>query len=105
MCCVRRRTSRAIVEANGESLSPAPCRSVSARASGSTCLVLVKRPWATATRELKSASVSGTFEIDVVTEAAFADYVRDRLGFAQAVADKVGEDPLRYTGESESPSG
>lgn len=62
-----------------------------------------QRPWATATRELKSASVTGTFEIDVVTEAAFADYVADRLAFAQAVADKVGADPLRYTGESEPP--
>lgn len=59
--------------------------------------------WVTATRELKTTKVSGTFEIDVVTEPAFADYVADRLAFAQAFADMIGADPLRYTGESESP--
>lgn len=62
-----------------------------------------QRAWATATRQLKTASVSGTFEIDVVTEPAFADYVADRLAFAQAFADMVGADALRYTGESEPP--
>lgn len=64
---------------------------------------VARTPWATASRELKSASVAGTFEIDVVTEGAFADYVTDRLAFAQAFADKVGADPLRHTGESDPP--
>lgn len=62
-----------------------------------------ERPWITAIRELKSQSVTGTFEIDIVTESAFADYVSDRLAFSQAVAEKVRENPLRYTGESEAP--
>lgn len=65
--------------------------------------VVEQRPWVTARRELKSTSVTGTFEIDVVTRAAFADYVADRLAFAQAVADFVAEDPLRVTGENQPP--
>lgn len=64
---------------------------------------VAERAWVTARRELKSVSVAGTFEIDVVTEAAFTDYVADRLAFAQSVADAVAEDPLRFTGEDKPP--
>lgn len=63
-----------------------------------------QREWVTAQRDLKSESVTGTFEIDVVTEAAFADYVADRFAFAQSVADAVAEDPLRVTGEDAPPA-
>lgn len=61
------------------------------------------RPWVTATRELKSQTVKGTFDIDIVTESAFADYVADRLAFASAFADVVEEDPLKFTGEDQPP--
>lgn len=60
-------------------------------------------PWATAVRQLKSKNVEGNFEFDIVTEAAFADYVSDRLRFAQALADMVAEDPLKFTGEERPP--
>lgn len=62
-----------------------------------------ERPWVTARRELRSRSVAGVFEIDVVTESAFADYVADRLAFARAVGDNVAADPLRVTGEDQPP--
>lgn len=58
-----------------------------------------QEPWATATRELKSETIKGTFEFDIVTEEAFADYVAARMSFAQALADMVGRDPLEFTGE------
>lgn len=59
--------------------------------------------WTTAVRDLKSKNVTGSFEFDLVTESAFADYVADRLGFASALADVVGADPLKYTGEDRLP--
>lgn len=59
--------------------------------------------WTTARRELKSANVTGDFDIDVVTQDAFAEYVSDRLRFAQAVADMLDADPLRFTGETSLP--
>ncbi|WP_460889101.1 hypothetical protein [Promicromonospora xylanilytica] len=62
-----------------------------------------QRPWATAVRQLKSKNVDGTFEFDVVTESAFADYVRNRLAFAAAFAELVRSDPLKYTGEDKLP--
>jgi hypothetical protein len=62
-----------------------------------------KRPWVTTLRELESTNVKGTFQIDVVTEAAFADYVAQRLAFARAFADLIVEDSLRYTGEANPP--
>ena len=62
-----------------------------------------QRPWFTAQRELKSASTAGTFEIDVVTESAFADYVANRLAFASSLAALVGTNPLRFTDEDKPP--
>jgi len=62
-----------------------------------------QRPWFTAQRDLKSASADGTFEIDVVTESAFADYVTNRLAFASGLAALVGTDPLRFTDEDKPP--
>jgi hypothetical protein len=62
-----------------------------------------QRPWVTTLRELESANVKGTFQIDVVTESAFADYVAQRLTFAQGFADRIAEDPLMFTGESKPP--
>lgn len=62
------------------------------------------RPWVTAARDLKSSSVTGTFAIDIVTETAFAEYVSNRLAFAQAFADKIAAGPLIYTGEGEAPA-
>jgi hypothetical protein len=61
--------------------------------------VVERRPWVTARRELKSRNVTGTFDIDIVTEDAFARYVDQRIALAQAIADRVESDPLRAVGE------
>jgi len=60
-------------------------------------------PWATAVRQLKSKNVEGTFEFDIVTEPAFAEYVATRLAFARALAALVETDPLHFTGENRPP--
>jgi hypothetical protein len=59
-----------------------------------------QRNWVRTTRELKSANVQGTFDIDVVTETAFPQYVESRARFASAVAELVADDPMRVTGEN-----
>lgn len=60
-----------------------------------------ERKWVTAIRQLDSKSVSGTFEFDVVTADAFAEYVGKRIAFAAALADLVSTDPRKFTGELE----
>lgn len=62
-----------------------------------------QRPWVTARRELKSTNVKGSFEIDIATESAFADYVADRLDFASKFAAVIEADPLKFLGESRPP--
>jgi len=59
-----------------------------------------QRSWVTALRELKSKSVKGLFEFDIVTEAAFSDYVDEKVALAQAIAELVATDPTRCTGET-----
>lgn len=62
-----------------------------------------QRPWVTAVRQLKSENVEGTFELDIVTESAFEEYVRARLDFACALAEMVEAVPLKFTGETRLP--
>ncbi|WP_223948793.1 hypothetical protein [Arthrobacter sp. NtRootA1] len=60
---------------------------------------VAKKPWVTTRRELKSRSVNGVFDIDVVTSESFADFVRAKLAFSAAIADEVGKDPRRCVGD------
>jgi len=59
-----------------------------------------QRSWVTALRELKSKSVKGLFEFDIVTETAFSDYVKQKVALAQSIAELVATDPTKYTGET-----
>jgi hypothetical protein len=57
--------------------------------------------WVRAQRDLKSRSVEGLFEFDIVRAEAFPEYIENFVtGFVTAVADAVATDPLRYTGEA-----
>lgn len=62
--------------------------------------VVTQREWTTAMRELKSKNIDGTFEIDIVTESAFPDYVDEKIRFAEAVAAMVAVEPRKFTGEA-----
>lgn len=60
--------------------------------------------WVRAQRDLRSRSVEGLFEFDIVRVEAFPEYVeRAVVRFVTAVAAAVGSDPLRYTGEAWNP--
>ena len=57
----------------------------------------VRTPWATMTREIKSAKVDGQFNIDIVTSDAFESYLDQRVNtFASAVAAIAENDPQRF---------
>lgn len=61
-----------------------------------------KANWVRAQRDIKSASVQGLFEFDVVTVSEFAKYLTDLIvPLCEAVANLVADDPYRYTGESQ----
>lgn len=56
-----------------------------------------KRPWVTMTREIKSRSVTGQFNVDVVNYDNMADYLTDRvLCFSSGVAHLMSSDPERF---------
>ena len=56
-----------------------------------------RRPWATMTRELKSQSVSGKFNVDVVEYSHLRDYLDQRVDrFARAVADLAEQEPEEF---------
>ncbi|MGP5607134.1 hypothetical protein, partial [Arthrobacter rhombi] len=58
---------------------------------------VVKSPWATMTRELKSAKIDGKFNIDIVTSDALGDYLDKRVNtFASAVAAIAENAPERF---------
>ncbi|MEX3644334.1 hypothetical protein [Mycolicibacterium porcinum] len=57
--------------------------------------------WVRAQRDLKSRSVKGLFEFDIVRVDAFLEYIELAVtGFVTAIAAAVGSDPLRHTGEA-----
>lgn len=57
--------------------------------------------WVRAQRDLKSRSVEGLFEFDIVCVDAFLEYIeRAVIRFVTAIAAAVRSDPLRYTGEA-----
>ncbi len=60
---------------------------------------VAQKPWVTTRRELKSKSVNGEFDIDVVTSESFADFVRAKLAFSEAIAGEVAKDPQRCVGD------
>lgn len=65
---------------------------------------IVSRPgWTTARRHLETDTVRGQFDFDIVRELSFADYVANRIKFAEALAELVRSDPFRYTGEAWEP--
>lgn len=54
-------------------------------------------PWATVTREIKSAKVDGQFNIDVVTSSAMSAYLDERVvSFGSAVAALAESEPRRF---------
>jgi len=54
-------------------------------------------PWATVTREIKSAKIDGQFNLDVVNSAALDDYLEERVHlFSNAVARLAEENPQRF---------
>ncbi len=54
-------------------------------------------PWATVTREIKSAKIDGQFNLDVVNSAALDDYLKERVHlFSNAVARLAEENPQRF---------
>lgn len=60
-------------------------------------LEAVETPWATMTREIKSAKVDGQFNIDIVTSDAFDNYLDQRVNtFVSAVAPIAENDPQRF---------
>ncbi|MGP5397769.1 hypothetical protein [Arthrobacter rhombi] len=57
----------------------------------------VESPWATMTREIKSATIDGKFNIDIVTSDALEDYLDRRVNtFASAVAVLAENAPERF---------
>lgn len=60
--------------------------------------VVSRAAWTTARRHLETKSLSGVFDFDVVREAKFADYIADRLAFAEAIATAVHADPETLAG-------
>jgi hypothetical protein len=57
----------------------------------------VEVPWATMTREIKSAKVDGRFNIDIVTSDALVEYLAKRVNaFGSAVAELAEADPKRF---------
>lgn len=57
----------------------------------------VEVPWATVTREIRSAKVDGQFNLDVVNSASLDRYLRERVHlFGNAVASLAEEDPKRF---------
>lgn len=57
----------------------------------------VEVPWATMTREIKSAKIKGQFNIDIVTSAALERYLDEQVNtFGLAVAALAAKDPKRF---------
>lgn len=64
-----------------------------------TTEVIEPRPagWATMSRQLKAAKITGDFSVDVVTDLALDDYLSERVvGFAEAVAGAVETNPESF---------
>lgn len=62
-----------------------------------TDLQALEVPWATLTREIKSAKVDGQFNIDVVNATSLANYLDQRISrFAEQVATQAHQDPKRF---------
>jgi len=60
-------------------------------------LVAVEAPWATMTREIKSAKIDGQFNIDIVSSASLQKYLDERVNlFASSVAALAEENPKRF---------
>lgn len=70
--------------------------------AGKDAPLVSKASWVRTQRDIKSASVQGLFEFDVVTIGEFAKYLTDLIvPFCTAAATHVAEDPSRFTGESQ----
>lgn len=60
-------------------------------------LEAVEVPWTTVTREIKSTSIDGQFNVDVVTASSLEDYLSQRVNkFGDAVAGLARSDPQRF---------
>lgn len=69
--------------------------------AGNNTPVVSRANWVRTQRDIKSASVQGLFEFDVVNIGEFTKYLIDLIvPFCEAVAALVAKDPHRFTGES-----